>query len=245
MMALQAIQVRALSSPGADPLHLMVTECKRRNLCDETGYRLPGVHWTLSVAATAEDPLQAPFLRTIGIQRISENGIDFVVKKGSGCSKTFVSGRPISVLHLKGKYVAGEIVEQWRAEGHCEKIPLAEVIDVIPSYTLNAMIATKRLEQEIEMKFNSDPQQDRLTIMDNSHVHEVVQSTRMELEAKTIDKEEFEIAIRAYRFRPDRMERMTGGPETILWDRWEWRRASGNCPEGSTIWDPPTHLMPH
>ena len=188
MMALQAIQVRALSSPGADPLHLMVTECKRRNLCDETGYRLPGVHWTLSVAATAEDPLQvrcskifarnhfcyiiyslryllssaiflfmqAPFLRTIGIQRISENGIDFVVKKGSGCSKTFVSGRPISVLHLKGKYVAGEIVEQWRAEGHCEKIPLAEVIDVIPSYTLNAMIATKRLEQEIEMKFNSD-----------------------------------------------------------------------------------------
>jgi len=32
--------------------------------------------------------------------------------------------------------------------------------------------------------------------MDNSHVHEVVQSTRMELEAKTIDKEEFEIAIR-------------------------------------------------
>jgi len=30
------------------------------------------------------------------------------------------------------------------------------VIDVIPSYTLNAMIATKRLEQEIEMKFNSD-----------------------------------------------------------------------------------------
>ena len=54
------------------------------------------------------------------------------------------------------------------------------------------------------------------------------------------------LLFQAYRFHPDRVERMTGGPDSVLWDRWEWHRASsGNCPEGNTDWDAPKHLMPH
>ena len=52
------LQRRSLSSPGADPLHLMLIECKRRHLCDESGYRLPGVHWTFSVSVGSDDPMK-------------------------------------------------------------------------------------------------------------------------------------------------------------------------------------------
>jgi hypothetical protein len=56
--AFASLQIRSLSLPGADPLHLMLNECKRRNLCDESGYRLPGVHWTFSVSVGSDDPMK-------------------------------------------------------------------------------------------------------------------------------------------------------------------------------------------
>jgi hypothetical protein len=57
---------------------------------------------------------------------------------------------------LIGKYVSGEIAEQWRSEGHCEALPLTEVIDVIPSYTINAMLSSKRLEKELQTRANQN-----------------------------------------------------------------------------------------
>jgi hypothetical protein len=50
--------------PGADPLELIRKECLVRNLCDEHGYRRPGVHWVFSVAVTPDDP------NKVGIYRI-------------------------------------------------------------------------------------------------------------------------------------------------------------------------------
>lgn len=42
------------------------------------------------------------------------------------------------------------------------------------------------------------------------------------------------------------MERMKGGPDSVLWERWEWQRASaGDCPEGTLAWDEPKWLLPH
>ena len=33
-------------------------QCETRHLCDEHGYRRPGVHWVFSLAVTPEDVLQ-------------------------------------------------------------------------------------------------------------------------------------------------------------------------------------------
>lgn len=60
----------------------------------------------------------------------------------------------MSILHLQGKYVTGEQVEQWRAEGHCVALPLLEIIDVVPEYTLNVMVSSKRLEAEMKKDAN-------------------------------------------------------------------------------------------
>jgi hypothetical protein len=92
--------------------------------------------------------MKAPNLRTVGVQRVSEAGIDFVVKRGSG--DIFVIGRPVSVLHTQGKYVPGETAEQWRGEGHVEPVPLKDLLQKIPHYTMSGMIASKRIEKEME-----------------------------------------------------------------------------------------------
>ena len=52
--------------------------------------------------------------------------------------------------------MSGEIAEQWRSEGHCEALPLTELIDVIPSYTLHAMLSSKRLETELQTHANQN-----------------------------------------------------------------------------------------
>lgn len=91
---------------------------------------------------------QPPNLRTLGIQRVTKAGIDFCVKQGSASSKNFAAGNAVSILHSYGKYLPGEKAEQWRAEGHCEKIPLLEILDKVPHYTITSMVASKRLAME-------------------------------------------------------------------------------------------------
>jgi hypothetical protein len=93
---------------------------------------------------------QPPNLRTVGVQRVSNAGIDFVMKKGSGTCDSLANGRPLSILHLQGRYMPGETAEQWRGEGYCERMPVLQedILKKLPSYTVVSMVASKRLENE-------------------------------------------------------------------------------------------------
>lgn len=82
------------------------------------------------------------------MQRVSEEGIDFVMKKGSGTCDSLASGRPLAILHLQGRYLPGETAEQWRGEGHCERLPLNDLMDLLPHYTVASMVSSKRIEKE-------------------------------------------------------------------------------------------------
>jgi hypothetical protein len=73
------------------------------------------------------------------------------MKKGAGACDALASGRPISILHLQGRYMPGETAEQWRGEGVCERVPLDNLIDRLPHYTITAMVSTKRIEDEKEL----------------------------------------------------------------------------------------------
>ena len=103
-----------------------------------------------SLAVTPDDTNQPPNLRTVGVQRISDAGIDFVMKKGSGTCDSLAQGRPLSFLHLQGRYMPGETAEQWRGEGVCERMPVLQedILKKLPSYTVVSMVASKRLENE-------------------------------------------------------------------------------------------------
>lgn len=73
-------------------------------------------------------------------------GVDFVVKHGSHSS--LQAGCPVAVVVQSGRYVYGEVAEQWRSEGHCEQVPLIDIMHVLPEYTVAHMVAAKRMEAE-------------------------------------------------------------------------------------------------
>jgi hypothetical protein len=82
------------------------------------------------------------------VQRVSPEGIDFVMKKGSGTCDSLADGRPLAILHLQGRYMPGETAEQWRGEGICERLPLDDLMDLLPHYTVASMVSSKRIEKE-------------------------------------------------------------------------------------------------
>jgi len=45
-----------LTAPGPDPLEVLRETCLSKSLCDEGGFRVPGVHWVFSVAVNSESP---------------------------------------------------------------------------------------------------------------------------------------------------------------------------------------------
>ena len=199
---------------------------------------------------------QAPSLRTVGIERVSSAGIDFVMKRNHKTAELLVKGHPISFLHTQGKHLPGERAEQWRGEGNCVALELSDVLDLIPHFTLTSMVASRRLkleqEQDALQEMSKDVSAERLALLNKSHFVEIIQRTRIELENGDISLEELDQSIRAFRLQPDRVECMLGGPDTIMWDRWEWLRESGDdnndeSTSGKTglSWSEPKHLLPH
>jgi hypothetical protein len=194
---------------------------------------------------------QSPNLRTVGLERVSPAGLEFVLKDGP-VAYSVAQGRPISILWTFGQMRSGEEAAQWRAEGHCSRIRAREILDCIPPYTLTSIISSRRFLHEssenepVPSAETSSVSEFRKAMEKKSHFVEVVQKTRLEVEAGQISEEELEASLRAFRFYPDRIECMHGSPDTLLWDRWEWQRDNeGDCPEGSLAWRAAQQLIPH
>lgn len=87
------------------------------------------------------------------------------MKRGSGTCDSLAQGRPLSFLHLQGRYMPGETAEQWRGEGACECMPvLQEVLEHLPSYTVVSMVASKRVENETSGEAVEDLSQNVLDV---------------------------------------------------------------------------------
>jgi hypothetical protein len=73
-----------------------------------------------------------------------------------------------------------------------------------------------------------------------SHFTELVQKTRVDLENGRIADEELEACLGAWTFQPQRMERMDGGPDAIMWSRWEWLLS-----DDGKGWAEAKHILPY
>lgn len=186
-------------------------------------------------------------MRTIGIERVSRAGIDFVLKRGSPTSDSVASGRPVAILHQQGRFLPGESAEQWRGEGRCDELKLGDVLDLIPHHVVTSIVASSRISAEKSAAAGKEGVSvGRLAMLSKSHVTDIMQKTRRELESGDISMEELERCIIAYRFEPERLELMFGGPDSVMWDRWEWLRdTQGDAERGSIAWVDPKHLVPH
>lgn len=218
-----------------NPLDVMKSFSQMRDLCDENGFRKGMVHWTFALAIndihSESEKRKAPVLRTVNFQRVTPDGIDFIMKnRGHSSDLLFAEDQYVSFLYTEGKYLPGQTVQQWRAQGLCNPIRLKEVLQCAPTSTVVEMVASVRANKE------GDARED----MDLSHILELVQETRAELNKGDISKLELDEAIRAWRFVPYKIERMVGGPNQPMWDRREWVREE----DGDSSWVEPKRLMP-
>eukprot|EP01083_Nonionella_stella_P193198 713798_1 len=221
-----------------NPLHHLKKTAERRKLCDENGFRKDNKHWTFafSIADNSEGGIKkAPILRTVNFQRVTEDGIDFIMKnRGHSSDLLFAKDQYISFLYTHGQYLPGEKVEQWRAQGICHPLRMKEVIQHAPSHTIVEMVASHRAHKE------GDARED----MDLSHFLDIVQETRAELDKGEVPTIELEEAIRAWRFVPAQIEKMVGGPDQVMWDRKEWVREEDSTKSEGGNWIEPKRLMP-
>jgi len=63
------------------------------------------------------------------------------MKKNHPAVQVLENGKPVSFLHMQGKFMPCEKAEQWRGEGSCAPIPLSQVLDLIPHFTITSMVS--------------------------------------------------------------------------------------------------------
>uniref|UniRef100_A0A7S4VZY1 Uncharacterized protein n=2 Tax=Ditylum brightwellii TaxID=49249 RepID=A0A7S4VZY1_9STRA len=222
---------------GSNPLEVLRSTSEKRNLCDVEGKRRPGAYWVFGMSSNGMDDGVAPNLRTVGLQQITKHGIDYVTRKHDSSSSSSLPP-PQSILYTMGKYKPGETMEQWRGEGYSQELGLQEILDCVPHYTIVEMIASQRGRLELQDEIKEEPVDERTAIHRRTRFMELVQRTRVAFENGDIDMEEIEQSLSAYRYIPNRMERMMGGSDHIMWDRWEWKHDGDD-------WLEPRHLLPY
>ena len=125
------------------------------------------------------------------------------MKSGSYTAKSVGAGTPVAMLHQQGKFLPGEHAEQWRGEGACQPIDLGDVLDLIPHFTVTSMVASSRIANEKasaeqQAKEHEGVSEGRLAMQSKSHVTEVMQKTRIELENGDISMNELKECIAAF-----------------------------------------------
>ena len=175
-----------------NPLLILQKACTMRGIADEQGYRLTGAPWGFSLAEIREEirndhnnsnhndprevqqqqqqqqqspPRMFPSVRTIGFQRISEKGLDWLIKRPRSSSSSITATtsmttmsnsttnllKPVALCYTEGIYPPtnpNDSCEQWRAEGQPIEIPVTEILDTVPMKSFAQILAVGRLEEE-------------------------------------------------------------------------------------------------
>ena len=63
-----AVRLLVTRPPGSNPLDVIRKECNTRLLCDEHGFRRPGVHWVFSLAVTPDDISQVSYHQNLVVK---------------------------------------------------------------------------------------------------------------------------------------------------------------------------------
>lgn len=128
---------------GNPLLQLQKAACAR-GIANEDGFRLVGAPWAFQLAETNQNQSLPPIIRTIGFQRVSEKGIDFlmmrgkeeIISNGNATKRGDSKKKPMSLSYTEGVYpplAEGGLkqnCEQWRAEG-----PVVELLTGILNIT--------------------------------------------------------------------------------------------------------------
>lgn len=247
-----------LESLASSPLEELRLRSHNRGWCDSEGNRLVGAPWgvQLAHASTSSD---FPVLRTVGFQTVTADAFTFLIKRvpAPGVSSKRL---PVAITYVEGTYAAGDVCEQWRAEGVAVEQSSEQVLATAPKASISNILAAHEIGNNSIQ--NNGQQHD--TAVHNHHNRVELNDLSSFIAASTRHKarlidgsvsgEEIDDAVIVYSVRPTRVEMLVGGPDFATWDRVEWLREEEDGgehveAEGSTgtggRWSAPRRILPY
>lgn len=230
----------------ADPLLQMRLSHIMKKTCDEEGHRNPCAPWEFNLAEV--DPRTGrPTVRTVGVQRISEKGLDYMVLKQPIGAKV-ATPKEVAISRQDGVYPppAGSVCEQWRAEGLAVSIPVEFVMGTAPPGSFAQLLVCA--EEKRALPQPNDPTGKRPSLEESARESFVkrVQAMKKKLEAGEVSVAQVREAVVVYRLCPRRMEVIVSGP---IWERFEWVNTNENEDVGEKdyvfAWSAPRRLIPY
>ena len=212
--------------PGRNPLAHLRQLCVQLGRCNLSGRRLKNTPWAFQLAHVVK-PDAPPAIRTIGFKRVTDDGIEFQVRRVPENANGFKA----SIVYLEGTFppAPGGACEQWRGEGRVVEIPTDGVLATAPaaSFSQTLAVAARGVGKRTELA-------DR-----DAFVSEV-RDLKASLEHGNVKEDFVEEAVQVFRFEPSRLELLANGESTDgIWDRFEWTR------DADGAWSEPRRLMPY
>mmetsp|Transcript_50578 Transcript_50578/g.122062 ORF Transcript_50578/g.122062 Transcript_50578/m.122062 type:complete len:329 (-) Transcript_50578:1474-2460(-) len=248
-----------------DPLYELQKAFTKRGISTEDGSRLNGAPWGFSLAelktheqlggdsnTTETATAIVPSVRTIGFQRITRDGMDWLTKipsssdsVGAGDNEPSALG-PVAICYSHGTYPPpdGGSCEQWRAEGIPIQLDSALAWHTAPRASLAQMVASQRCwanGRDRTVMYNDEDHYEFLKIV--QQVHDDWNDPNQSLERHF---DELRSSVQLLRLVPSRLELLETGPGQKMWTRIQWRRNEGSSDdEGSGGWYTPEKLLPY
>ena len=215
----------------ASPLDELRCRSAARGLCDADGFRLQGAPWGMQLAHASGSGEPWPVVRTVGFQAVRSDGFTFLLKRRPCFSAERLA---VAINYVEGRFVSGEVCEQWRAEGFADEVHVDEVLKTAPLASMAQIIATNTLANDGDMN-------GRVRLADRDAFVDATGALKRRLVAGEVPADELRHSVIVYRMVPLRMELMLGGPDFPMWERWEWQRDS----EDGDRWALPSRIAPY
>ena len=184
----------------------------------------------LAHASSSGDPW--PVVRTVGFQAVQADGFTFLLKRRAGLSAALL---PVAINYVEGKFMKGDVCEQWRAEGIAEEVPVEVALKTAPAASFAQILAAGARSGG-----KADAEGRRVRLEDREGFVGETAALKERLALSEITKDELSAAAIVYRVMPVRMELMVGGPDFPMWERFEWKLSV----DGSE-WAEPTRILPY
>ena len=251
-----------------DPLFELQKACARRGIATKDGSRLNGAPWGFTLAelktqeqvgkttttTTTNTTTIVPSVRTIGFQRITRDGMDWLTKIPSSSDNLGVNEDersrsalgPVAICYSHGTYPPpkGGSCEQWRAEGVPVQLDSALAWHTAPRASLAQMVASQRSWAN---------GRDRTVMKSDDDHHEFLNIVQQVFDDwndpnQSLEKhfDELRSSVRLFRLVPSRLELLETGSGQKMWSRIQWLRNEENSKsESSSRWYPPERLLPY
>ena len=186
-------------------------------ICDANGFRQSGMPWAFQLAEVDKSSFLS--CKTVGFQRVSEDGIDYLVMdrtshKSNSQNKLPLFQKTVALCYVEGVYPppTGTLCEQWRVEGAVQRISVDRILNTAPLSSFAQILACYEVRlQACDPGSRIDLRESESTNKGCSSVSlemflEKVKEIKGKLERKEICIEDIDKAMAVYRVLPKRME---------------------------------------